>query len=61
MANRNYGKTALNLFCNQIASHHRGLYDYCDLEELLSRQLPSEVEEYAEKLQLEKACFNLTA
>ena len=61
MAHRIYGKTALNLFCNQIASHHRGLYDYCDLEELLSRQLPSEVEEYAEKLQLEKACFNLTA
>lgn len=35
MAKRLYGHTALSLFCNPIASHHRGLYDYCELEQLV--------------------------
>lgn len=31
------------LICNPIAGHHRGLYDYLDLEEELERPKPSEI------------------
>lgn len=48
-AYRIYGKQAIPLFCNQIASHHRGLYDYSELEVILSQSVPEEVTEVTEK------------
>lgn len=57
MAKRMFGKQALQLFCNQIASHHRGLYDYDELEEIVNRAIPEEVTEETEKPQLEAPSF----
>lgn len=61
MAKRMFGKQALQLFCNQIASHHRGLYDYDELEEIVNRAIPEEVTEEVteetEKPQLEAPSF----
>lgn len=54
-----YGKQALNLFCNQIASHHRGLYDYYELEETLKRTVPDEIERVAERNRLNAPPFKL--
>ncbi len=56
-----YGKSAINLFCNQIAAHHRGLYDYCELEQLLHRQLPLEIDVNNVKEPLESPGCKLTA
>ena len=32
IARQLYGDTALPFLCNQIASHHSGLHDYCDIK-----------------------------
>ena len=39
------GMSVLNLLVNQIISHHTGLHDYTDLEEVLDKkQLPAEID-----------------
>lgn len=43
LAKKSFGKQALNIFCNPIAGHHRGLMDYYELESLVLRELPSEI------------------
>lgn len=59
LARRIYGTQALHLFCNQIASHHRGLYDYDELEEIISEPLPEEISEVTEKPNLDSPQFRL--
>lgn len=59
MAKGIYGEQALQLFCNQIASHHRGLYDYYELEEILKRSLPSEITEMTERHKLNTPMFKI--
>ncbi|MGN0007906.1 MAG: CRISPR-associated helicase Cas3' [Alistipes sp.] len=49
VAERNFGESAMHLFCNQIASHHRGLYDYYELQDILKSPLPKEVATDIEK------------
>lgn len=43
VARQRFGRFASNFFCNQIASHHTGLHDYCELEDILSKPIPKEV------------------
>ncbi len=59
LARRIYGTQALHLFCNQIASHHRGLYDYDELEEIISEPLPEEISEVTEKPNIDSPQFRL--
>lgn len=59
MAKSIYGTQALNLFCNQIASHHRGLYDYDELEEIVNRPIPEEINKVCEKNKLNIPKFKL--
>lgn len=59
MAKNIYGEQALQLFCNQIASHHRGLYDYYELEEVIKRSLPEEITEISERHKLNTPVFKL--
>lgn len=37
------GMSVLNLLVNQIVSHHTGLHDYSDVEEVLRKTLPEEI------------------
>lgn len=59
IAQRTYGTGALHIFCNPIASHHRGLYDYDELENILKLPLPEEVNAFHEKVHLNVAPFKL--
>lgn len=52
-----YGAQALQLFCNQIAAHHRGLYDYDELEEIIRRPLPEEIDGAEERYKLDAPPF----
>ena len=54
-----YGQSALNLFANQIAGHHAGLYDYCELEQKLQAEFPKDVNAITEKNALEKPQFQM--
>ncbi len=54
-----YGKQAIPLFCNPIASHHRGLYDYSELEVILRQSLPQEVTQVTEKRPLSRPPFKI--
>ena len=55
-----YGKGAESLLCNQIISHHSGLHDYCQIEETLKRDIPSDVNRCVEKIQLNRPPFSLS-
>lgn len=59
IAKRLYGHTALSLFCNPIASHHRGLYDYCELEQIVNKPLPEDVKEEMERYKLNQPPFKM--
>ena len=54
-----YGQSALNLFANQIAGHHAGLYDYCELEQKLQTEFPEDVCPVTEKYPLDRMQFQL--
>lgn len=44
MLAKDMGESILNLLVNQIISHHTGLHDYLDLENILKeKQLPREI------------------
>ena len=47
-----YGNAFLSLLSNQIASHHRGLYDYDELFALLENGLPNDYEKCTHDLNL---------
>ena len=56
-----YGKVATTFFGNAICGHHAGLYDYFELEKMISSSdLPSEVQMQTDAIQLNKAKFTLT-
>ena len=56
-----YGKVATIFFGNAICGHHAGLYDYFELEKMISSSdLPSEVQMQTDAIQLNKAKFTLT-
>lgn len=55
-----YGKGAESLLCNQIISHHSGLHDYCQIEETLKKDIPSDVNRCVEKIQLNRPPFSLS-
>ena len=59
MAKKLYGNTALPFFCNQIASHHRGLYDHCELEQLVNEPWPEDVMEETERCKLTQPPFKM--
>lgn len=55
-----YGKGAESLLCNQIISHHTGLHDYCYIEEILKKDIPSDVNRCVEKIQLNTPPFSFS-
>ena len=56
-----YGKVATTFWGNAIFGHHAGLYDYFELEKMISSSdLPSEVQMQTDAIQLNKAKFTLT-
>ena len=56
-----YGKVATTFLGNAICGHHAGLYDYFELEKMISSSdLPSEVQMQTDAIQLNKAKFTLT-
>lgn len=53
-----YGKTADGFLVNPIVSHHRGLYDYNEMEAMLQdKVIPSDVTNDCKKLTLERPPF----
>lgn len=61
LAQRLYGNQGKHLFCNQIASHHRGLYDYAELEMILRYPIPEEIIAVSERPMLDRPPFKLIA
>lgn len=61
IARKLYGKSADNLFVNQIISHHSGLHDTDELSESLNKNIPIEVNQDIEKFQLNKITLKLEA
>ena len=54
-----YGKTATDLLCNQIVSHHTGLHDYYEMDGILNKEIPLGVNQCVEKIRLNKPPFAL--
>ena len=54
-----YGKTATDLLCNQIVSHHTGLHDYYEMDGILNKEIPLGVNQSVEKIGLNKPPFAL--
>ena len=59
MAKKLYGNSALSFFCNQIASHHRGLYDYYELEKIVNQPWPEDVIQEMERCKLTQPSFKM--
>lgn len=55
-----YGNGSRDLLCNQIISHHSGLHDYCDIEEILEKEIPPEIDTHVEKISLNRPPFAFT-
>ncbi len=53
---RNFCPKCGNLLTNMIAGHHRGLYNYTDLENVLNRGIPPEVDKNIDKVELSLPC-----
>ena len=60
LAKSMYGKGSESMLCNQIISHHSGLHDYCQIEETLKKDIPSDVNRCVEKIQLNRPPFSLS-
>ncbi len=58
MAGKLYGKTAENLLVNQIYSHHTGLHDCGDMQEL-EKDIPAEVDVNVRSCNLNKTLFTI--
>lgn len=54
-----YGRSADNFFANQIISHHTGLHDSNELSESLNKDIPTEISQDVDKVQLNKIAFQL--
>ena len=55
-----YGKGSESLLCNQIISHHSGLHDYCQIEETLKQDIPSDINRCVEKIPLNRPPFSFS-
>lgn len=55
-----YGNGSKSLLCNQIMSHHSGLHDYCDIEDTLKKNIPSDVNRCVEKIPLNRPPFSFS-
>ena len=60
LAKNIYGKGSESLLCNQIMSHHSGLHDYCQIEEALKQEIPSDVNSCVEKIPLNRPPFTFS-
>lgn len=60
LAKSMYGKCSESMLCNQIISHHSGLHDYCQIEETLKKDIPSDVNSCVEKIDLNSPPFSLS-
>lgn len=56
-----YGNGSESLLCNQILSHHSGLHDYCNIQETLKKDIPSDVNRCVEKIQLNRPPFSFSS
>ena len=59
IARRIYGKSADNLVVNQIVSHHTGLHDYDEIEEILKKEVPAEINTDVKKEDLNRPPFTI--
>ena len=55
-----YGKGSESLLCNQIISHHSGLHDYCQIEETLKKDIPSDINRCVEKIHPNRPPFSFS-
>lgn len=60
IARQIYGKDSDNLFVNQIASHHTGLHDSDEIEGIINKSIPSEIDSNVPKESLNKPSFRIT-
>lgn len=54
-----YGKSADNFFVNQIVSHHTGLHDYDEIDSILEKAIPEEIDTRVRKEDLTRLPFTL--
>lgn len=59
IARRIYGKSADNFIVNQIVSHHTGLHDYDEIEGILKKEIPAEINTDVKKEALNRPPFVL--
>ena len=57
LARHMYGKSADNLLVNQIASHHTGLHDSSEIDGIIQKAIPTEVNQDVPKIVLQRAKF----
>ena len=55
-----YGKGSESLLCNQIISHHSGLHDYCQIEETLKQDIPSDINRCVDRIPLNRPPFSFS-
>ena len=60
LAKSMYGKGSESLLCNQIISHHSGLHDYCQIEETLKKDIPSDINRCVDRIQLNRPPFSFS-
>lgn len=59
IARKMYGRSANNFIVNQIVSHHTGLHDYDEIENIINQNIPSEVNTNIEKEKLDVPKFKM--
>lgn len=57
IARQLYGKSFDNFFVNQIISHHTGLHDYDEIDGIVSKDIPSEIDTNIPRENLNKVGF----
>lgn len=60
LAKNMYGKSYENFLSNQIVSHHSGLHDYSDLENIIAKALPPDISQSIDKIQLNSFPFSFS-
>lgn len=56
-----YGKSIDNFITNQIISHHTGLHDSDELEQILCKEIPQEIDTHVDKIQPNRLTLKTTA
>ncbi len=57
MARQIYGQSADHFFVNQIVSHHTGLHDYDEIDTILKKEIPPEIDTHIRRNALDKPPF----